>query len=150
MKVIRKCYDEHARVQVDCSEGGVTQQHFREECDINNIMAKWRKQGVLEHAKNFAGRYGDFASYSDFTTNMNLVVAAQDAFMTLPADIRKRFFNDPAEFYDFATNPENLDEMRNMGLLQSGSTTEDETGALPPEIPAEQIVGTEGDDADTE
>ena len=39
------------------------------------------------------------------------------AFIFLPSKIRKKFENDPKVFLDFVCNPENVDELRTMGLL---------------------------------
>ena len=47
---------------------------------------------------------------------MNLIVQADQAFMELPADVRLRFNNDAGSFVDFASDPDNLDEMRELGL----------------------------------
>ena len=36
-----------------------TRQEFKEECDINNIMRKYKQSGLVEHVKEYGGRYGD-------------------------------------------------------------------------------------------
>jgi len=38
--------------------------------------------------------------------------------MTLPAKVRDRFGQDPAEFLAFLSNPENADEARRLGILK--------------------------------
>lgn len=96
---------------------GRTKQAEAAACDINNIMAKYAKTGVLEHAKRYEGQYGDFTSVEDFHSNIQTIVQADEAFLSLPAKVRKRFDNDPANFLAFATDDANYDEMIEMGLL---------------------------------
>lgn len=93
-----------------------TQQHFKQECDINQIMAKYEKTGTVSHLAKYQGQYGDFAIIPDFHTAMDTMLAAQEMFMELPAKVRERFGNDAGEFVEFATKKENLDELREMGL----------------------------------
>lgn len=95
----------------------LTHQSFKEECDINRIMKKWEKTGIIEHRNNFEGRYADFTVIpNDYHEAMNSVVEAQNMFMTLPASVRKRFANDPGEFLEFVTDPNNQDEVVKLGL----------------------------------
>jgi phage internal scaffolding protein len=47
---------------------------------------------------------------------MNFIIQAQEDFALLPANVRKRFNNDPGEFFEFATNPDNYDDMVKLGL----------------------------------
>lgn len=95
----------------------LTQQEFKDECDINRVMLKWQKHGVLEHRNTFEGQYGDFSNIpSDYHSAMNAVVEAQEMFMTLPSSVRKRFANDPGNFLEFVTDEKNVPEMVKMGL----------------------------------
>jgi len=94
----------------------MTQQNMAAETDINNIMAKYQKTGVLTHVSKYVGQYGDFSGVPDYKTGLEMVMAAEEMFMSLPAKIRDRFGNDPAKFIDFATNEDNIDELRSMGL----------------------------------
>lgn len=107
---------ERKRVQVDCGGVSRTKESEKESCDINKIIAKYRKTGVVTHRKEYGGRYGDFSSVTDFHTAQNVVLAAQEMFMTLPSHIRKKFRNDPGEFLAFVDDPANVEEMIEMGL----------------------------------
>jgi len=86
------------------------------ETDVNNIMRKYEKTGILTHVARYAGEYGDFSGVPDYKEGLERIMAANEMFDSLPARLRDRFGNDPAKFIDFATNPENLDELRTMGL----------------------------------
>lgn len=94
-------------------------QNFKDECDINKIMAKYEKRGTIEHLNQHQGKYGDFIHAQDYHLSLNLLLAADDAFASIPSKIRAKFDNDPAIFLDFAQNPENLDQMISMGLAPS-------------------------------
>lgn len=95
----------------------MTKQSFRQESNINNIMKKYERTGLLEHVNERQARFGDFADIPDFQTALNQIHEAQMLFDDLPAAIRKKFQNDPVEFVEFAQNPENEDQMIEMGLL---------------------------------
>lgn len=104
------------KVVKEFHEPSRVKQSFARECDINNIMARYEKDGLISHVNRVEGRYGDFGGPPDYQEAMNKVVAAQDMFMSLPAKLRARFGNDPGEFLGFATDPKNVDEMIKMGL----------------------------------
>lgn len=95
---------------------GMVQQHLAEDTDINNIMRRYQKTGELRHVTGMAAEYGDFSNVPDYKTAMENIMAADDLFMELPAKLRDRFNNDPAQFIEFATDPSNQDELRKMGL----------------------------------
>jgi len=107
-----------ARVPVAVSfqgDPGRAKQSMRDECDINRIMAKYQKSGVIAHVAKYAGRYGE-ATAMDFRECLDVVRRAEDMFADLPAKARRRFGNDPAEFLTFVSDPANIEEMRKLGL----------------------------------
>jgi len=95
----------------------MTHQSEAPQCDINTIMLKYQKTGVLNHVNRFEGRYADLtATPTDYHESMNAVLAAQEMFEALPSSIRKRFHNDPGAYVEFVSNPENAEEMIRLGL----------------------------------
>lgn len=94
----------------------LVQQHMRDECDINVIMARYQKTGELTHIASQAALYGDFSDVPDYKTGIDRILAADELFMELPSSIRDRFGNDPAQFLEFATDASNEDELVEMGL----------------------------------
>jgi phage internal scaffolding protein len=109
---------ERYRVSLKCGPG-LAQQHFKDECDVNNILRKYQKTGLIDHVNRFQGDYADLSDVPDFQDSLNAVIDAQEAFMTLPSSIRKQFGNDPAAFLDFVHDPDNRDEMVKMGLAKA-------------------------------
>ncbi len=112
---IRNALSRGLRVQVVFQGTGRTRQSSRDECDINVIMSKYAKTGFINHLSRHGGDYG-FASSVDFHGAMNIVTKADQMFGDLPAVARNRFHGDPAEFLDFVADPDNLAEMRLLGL----------------------------------
>ena len=85
----------------------MTQQQFKNDADINNIIAKFEVTGVLVDPLQPATRipqFGDFSDMPSYQDAQNVLVQARNAFMSLPSDIRERFGNDPARYFDFVQN----------------------------------------------
>lgn len=92
-----------------------TKQAPKQETDINWIMKKYIKTGLIDHVQRHGAEYG-FASSVDFHGAMNIVTKAGQMFDDLPAEIRRRFNGQPAEFLEFVQNPANKVEMIELGL----------------------------------
>lgn len=93
-----------------------TRQEFVDECDVNLIMARYEKGGILPYHGE-EPQYLDLADApKDLMSAMDTIINAEIAFMTLPAIVRKEFDNDPMRFVEFAHKPENLDKMREWRL----------------------------------
>lgn len=93
----------------------MTQQGDASEADINVIVGRFLKTGQLPQVQS-QPLYGDFTNADDFRSMQDKLKAANDAFSEIPAKIRSRFNNDPAEFIEFASNKDNLPELRKLGL----------------------------------
>jgi len=113
---IRKLGDRKRVRQEQGPEESQVQQHLAAETDINNIMAKYVRTGQFHHVSAKAAQYGDFSEVPDYKTAMEHIMAADALFMELPAKVRDRFNNDPAQFVEFTTDPANIDEVRKLGL----------------------------------
>jgi len=99
-----------------CEEPTLAQQQFKAECDINNILKQFNVTGLLPQ-KAVSPRYGDFSGIMDYHSALNAVIDAEDEFMTLPADLRKRFDHDPAALVEFLADENNRDEAVKLGLV---------------------------------
>jgi phage internal scaffolding protein len=99
-----------------CEDASLAQQHFKDECDINNILRQFNITGLLPEAP-LSPRYGDFTGIGDYHSALNQVIAAEDEFMSLPAQIRARFENDPTQLIEFLDKPENINEAIKLGLV---------------------------------
>jgi len=110
----RKAYTQKS-VSISFPEQGLTKQSFRDECNINNILAKYQKTGLLEFVNKNQPQYADFTGF-DFMNAMNTVAKANEMFEQLPASVRKRFNNEPGEFMAFVDDAANTDEAVRLGL----------------------------------
>ncbi len=120
-------------------EPSMTQQQFKDEADINTIMARYQKTGVLVDPLTQVTRkpmFDDFSELGDFRDHQQAVVDAQEMFMQLPSKLRARFSNDPAELLQWLSNPSNKDEAIELGLFSKPS-------AETPEMPLKGEVSSE-------
>ena len=102
---------------VACEEPSLAQQHFKDECDINNILRQFNVTGLLPETP-LSPKYGDFSGISDYKTALDCVIAADEEFMNLPANLRARFDNDANNLIEFLDNEANRAEAEKLGLLE--------------------------------
>lgn len=106
---------------VDCSvEPSRTKQSFAEEADINFVVSRFMKTGYLPPVEEIGGpqpRFGDFSDGMDFMDALSRVQEAQASFAGLPAAVRERFRNDPAELLVFVSDSGNRAEAVKLGLI---------------------------------
>jgi len=149
--VLASHHTERIRVRTVNNEPSMTQQQFAEEADINNIMRKYGADPVAFNAlTRKGGVYADFSQISDYHGMLQEVAHAQDAFASLPAQIRSRFANDPGKLIEFLSDSKNYDEGVELGLYDPkppsisktqtpGATSKndlnDKTEATPPSKP---------------
>ena len=100
-----------------CEDASLTQQHQKDQADINFIVEQFNVTGILPTAP-VSPQYGDFTGISDYQSALNAVIDAQDEFMSLPANLRSRFDNDPANLINFLSNDENRQEAIELGLIE--------------------------------
>lgn len=117
MPPIRKPYDAHERRPQQLPGKTMTQQHFKDECDVNTILKRYARDGLVSHLATRPGAYMDLPDSMELQDAIAIMMRAQEDFDALPSAVRKEFDNDPAKFLAFAEDPENTDRMREMGLL---------------------------------
>jgi phage internal scaffolding protein len=117
-----------------CEEPTRAQQHHRDECDINVILERFGKTGQVP-VNAISGTYGDFSGVHDYHTALNAIIASEEEFAALPAQIRNKFANDPANLVQFLDNPDNRAEAEKLGLVNISSMANNE-----PALAAEKQV----------
>lgn len=119
------------------SEPSLTRQEFADECDINSIMARYNAH-VVGGPGNLPPRdpqYIDFTEMpQDLMGYLHFMQETENAFMSLPAIVRKEFDNDPHRFVEYASDPASLDQMRSWGLAPPAKVPEP-SGEQPPASP---------------
>lgn len=122
--------DRLGRPVISCSkEESRTKQSFKDECDINFIMKRYEKTGVIDFVNRRAARFGD-ATAQDFHESMCLVRDASAAFDGLPAHLRSRFQNDPEQLLAFLDDDENRAEAVKLGLVEEKKAEPDRSAVL--------------------
>lgn len=114
----------------DSSKPSLTQQEFKESCDINNILAKFSVQaralGVepSQLMPQDQGTYGDFSNLDDFQTAQNKIAFLSDQFSNLPSDVRRKFGDDLNTFMSALSDPNRIDELGDLGVWNKDSFLE--------------------------
>jgi len=112
-------YSYKTKVMVECPpDSPFTRQEFKQECDINYILSQYELGYEITHINEAAPQYMD-CSAETFREHMDYIAGAFSMFEELPAKLRARFDNDPAEFLDFCSQEKNRPEMAQLGLLSA-------------------------------
>lgn len=128
--------DGSKRVQHKTEGVSLTVQSEKDNCDINKLISKYKRTGQLPPVLKTNGQYGDFSRVGDFHSAMNSVVSAQNAFLSLPAKLRQRFANDPAQLLQFLSVKDNYDEAVKLGLAKPRPASPPEETKKTPEAPS--------------
>lgn len=99
------------------AEVGLTKPEFAASCNINNMLARHRKTGLI-NVSRVAPVFGDFSADYDLREAMDTIISAKDQFYNLPSAIRKKFDNDPLEFMEFL-QVASEDQMREVGIIRN-------------------------------
>lgn len=114
------------------TEPSMTKQSFKDECDINKLMDKYQKTGMINHVNKHQPTYAEYDAI-DFTQAMQTIAEGQSMFEELPSQARKNFDNDPAKFMEFVNNPDNADKLVEYGLAYPRQEVQTELSPKAPE-----------------
>jgi len=112
------------RVKKVFKKPSLTRQEFKQDCDLGLILKRFGKtpegQHALRNAQGFVEglQFGDVSSVPEYRQYRDIVNAAEAKFMALPAIVRRRFDNDPAQFLDFMADSRNKEEGIRLGLIK--------------------------------
>lgn len=116
-ELLRDVFVEHEAVDLYCDPSeGMTRQEFKDECDINVLMASYERNGVMTHINKLPPQYLDVSAVPDLASAIAMMDAAETAFMTLPASVRREFDQNAVKFVEYASDPANIERMREWGL----------------------------------
>lgn len=108
--------DVHLDPEANPADISLAKQAFAQECDINYILRNNALVAPLTPEQYASLRFEDLGNSVDYHSARNYLIEAENSFMSLDADIRARFQNDPGRFLDFVQNPDNAEELITMGL----------------------------------
>lgn len=114
-QVQTKIYSRFSTPDSPAVEFGVsmTQQHFKEECDINNIMKSYR--GKIPACDEPA--YFMDCTVTDLQSAYEVADSIGARFDSLDSEVRARFNNNPLELLEFVHNADNQTAAIELGLL---------------------------------
>ncbi|AXH77337.1 MAG: internal scaffolding protein [Microviridae sp.] len=115
--LIHHKFSKKPRVSLSFTQPSLTKQSFKDECDINRIMARYQATGLLPNVNELPAQYLDVTG-ADFQEHQNFIAGAFSMFNELPSAIRAKFSNSPGEFLDFCSHEKNRPELAEMGLLR--------------------------------
>lgn len=112
------------------------QQSDKDSCDINKIIERFNRTGLLPDLKQREAFYADIRELQTadaYQRSLDAVINANSAFNALPANIRAMFGNDPAAFVDAMDKKQFTKEMADAGLIEIVKPVIDPTnsGAAP-------------------
>lgn len=111
-----------------CNDPSLTVQADAEDADINVIVHRFGLTGEMPVGMRVP-QYQDYEGVFDFRTAQEQILYAQREFMSMPAEVRRRFENNPQVFLEFAADPANVDAMVEMGLAIEKPKAQDSSAA---------------------
>lgn len=115
--IIRSAYSLKAKISLTFTGNGRTKQSHKAECDINQILARYKKTGTLDFQQKHEPQYGDVTAL-EFQSAQLMIAEAKGLFAAMPAHLRHRFDNEPAKFLAFVQDDRNKAEAEELGLLK--------------------------------
>ncbi|WNK12440.1 MAG: internal scaffolding protein [Microvirus sp.] len=112
----RHAYGPRFAVRISFTGPGRTKQEFKDECDINVLMAKYLRTGQMDHVNTLLPQFEDVTDI-DFQSAQNLIADAMSLFEGIPSAIRNRFDNQPGKLLDWVHDPKNAKEASDLGFL---------------------------------
>jgi len=96
-----------------------TQQHFKNETDINQIVSRAiATKNMAIFTPTQRANYYDCTVYADYQQALDRIADVEDDFLSLPSSVRKQFGNDVDQYVAFMTNPNNIGKAVELGLLE--------------------------------
>lgn len=129
----KTAYNGRNRCAAHIGTSDVVQRHMKDEVDVNNIMRKYQKTGLVNHVNRYQGNYGNFTNMPTFHEAYQKVLDAKEMFLTLPSTIREKFANDPGLFLEYVDDPENAEGMKELGLIPAGGPSPEPAPIKEPE-----------------
>lgn len=115
-------YDQNPpKIGVVFDAPSLTDQTFRDECDIHHIIDNFGQTGLVDSVGSHDPatlQYGDTTLLPDYETACNLVASVTSEFCELPSKVRAEFNNDPRFLLEAlgSTEPSVVARLEELGL----------------------------------
>jgi hypothetical protein len=107
----RSSYSDHnpSKYATSCGGESKTQQQFADDADVNNILSKCVRTGVIHPGVGELPPeqlYADVVEYQsyDYQQALDMVMDAERSFQDLPAKVRRHYNDSPHEFLQAVQN----------------------------------------------
>ena len=133
MSIRFRCYHNEKKpfAGITFTEPSRTKQSELEDCDINNIMARYATTGVITHLQKGEPLYGDFSEVEDYQASLAKVMSAEERFASLPSEVRKKFDYNPQNMIDFILDEKNREECIKLGFIERPANINDNPVPVP-------------------
>lgn len=98
---------------------GRTRQDQKDSCDINLIMRKYLKRGILPRINAKTPVYDDFSTVLSYHESLDRIARADALFAALPAELRANCKNDPALLIEYVESGDHVDELVDLGVMEA-------------------------------
>jgi len=128
------------------SVGGYSQEcngcgkiEFTKDCYVNRIVDRYMRTGRI-NMRNGVGMYADVTKLPlDYLKASEFVKRAENDFMRLNVNVRKRFNHNPQDLIDFLSDNKNRDEAVKLGLVKPSQEPPAQLAPQVGEIPQSKI-----------
>lgn len=111
-------YSKPKDVSIDFTEPSLTDESFKQECDLGFIVENYVSKGLPLPTSTF--NYADCTTVAQYEDAMQIVAEAKSNFEQLPSKDRDRFKTVEA-YLEFISNPENLKESYEKNYIDPSS-----------------------------
>lgn len=130
--------DGSVRVAVRCERPSRVRPEFKDDADINVLVARALRTGHLEE-RAVKPVFGDFSNVPTYGEAVLFIAQAKERFLELPAQVRKHFDNDPGKLIAAwsavnagSASEDQVDELVQLGLWEAPPPPRKEP---PPSVP---------------
>lgn len=92
-------------------DDGLTKQSFKDQTDINKILARAAKGDTISHLAKHGAVYGDFTEINDLYEAHDKLQRGVEIFEALPGEVKREFHQSPRNFFNFVNDPKNADRL---------------------------------------
>ncbi len=111
---------------LDVSGESRTKQSMKDECDVNLIVSRFAKTGLISHLADGIPQFVDVSELGDFRSILSQVAKVESYFAGLPAGVRASFGNDASRFMDYLESGASEEDLLALGLDIVGDRRADE------------------------
>ncbi len=95
-------------------------QSMKDECDIEQIVMRYKKTGLVDHLAQGVPAFVDVSELGDYRAVIEQVRLVERYFAGLPALVRSSFENDASLYMDYLETDPSPEDMETRGLAAIG------------------------------